>query len=941
MRNKPNIALLTLCLINVFLLNACASKNDKSLLDNAPTLKSVMGRAVAVEKDKGAFTSEAQAITAYKQFLAAAPKAPQRAEAMRRIGDLEMDSADIRSENQQANSDPDYRTAIARYQEFLKTYPADTGNDHVLYQLARAQEQGGDLDAALMTLDRLVKQYPATTYSDEAQFRRGELLFSAIDYPAAEKAYATVLLTGSAGRYHDRALYMRGWSQFKQGKLDEALQSFFGVLDGKVAKPGNVSDGGLETIASLSRADRELVEDSFRVTSLSLANLSGASSIPAYINSPARHSYASMVYEQLGELYLKQERIKDAADTFGQFAHVNPLDALAPVLQARVIDIYEDNGFATLSLEAKKEYVLRYGRISEFKGANPDGWKKAQSLVKTHLAELARHHHASAQKSKKSADYQTAVHWYREYLTSFPNDVQAAENNFLLAELLFEDGQYAEASLEYDKTAYHYPIHAKAADAGYSALLSYAKQQKKVDALVLLALQQTSVASALRFAQTFGADPRVAPVLTDAAEKLYVLKEVDKAAVVAQQVLDLQPVAAAEQRRIAWTILAYTTFERGAFALSEQAFGEILKLTAINAAGRNDLIERQAAAIYKQGEQARSAGQLKEAVTHFARVGILAPLSPVRATAQYDAAATLITLKDWAGAIKSLEDFRQRYAKHPLQADVSNMLAVAYLEKEQWASAAGEFERIAGNSKDPKMARDVLWQAAELYEKAGLRSAATKAYERFLAQSAQLLEPALEARFRLARIAKADGKPVREFALMKEIFLADQNGGAARTTRTRYLGATASLALAEPILEAYRKIALTEPLQKQLKLKKTKMEEALKAYAVASNYGIADVTTAATFRIATIYRDFGKALMTSERPKKLKKLELEQYDVLLEEQAFPFEEKAIEIHELNAQSAANGIYDTWVKSSFEALRELKPARYGKTERNEGAVDAIH
>ena len=109
------------------------------------------------------------------------------------------------------------------------------------------------------------------------------------------------------------------------------------------------------------------------------------------------------------------------------------------------------------------------------------------------------------------------------------------------------------------------------------------------------------------------------------------------------------------------------------------------------------------------------------------------------------------------------------------------------------------------------------------------------------------------------------------------------------------------------------------------------MEEALKAYAVAADYGVADVTTAATYRIATVYRDFGKALMASERPKKLSKVELEQYNVLLEEQAFPFEEKATELHEVNAHRAASGVYDKWVKSSFDALRELRPVRYGKVE----------
>ena len=952
MRPNTRLILIAACLLDICLLNACASKSTKNGVtrtpDNEPTLKSLAGRTVIVKKDQGVVTNEAQAIKAYRSFLDTAPKtpkisnAPLRAEAMRRIGDLEMDSADSKSEGLQIgnapDNGPDYRIAIARYQEFLKTYPKDPANDHVLYQLSRAQEQNGDLESALKTLDRLVKGYPNTTYSDEAQFRRGELLFTTRDYVLAENAYSTVLRSGVAGRYHDRALYMRGWSQFKQGKLDDAVQSFFGVLDVKLA--GHESDAGLETITSLSRADRELVEDTFRVTSISLANLQGADSIPAYINSPQRQTYEFRVYQQLGELYLKQERVKDAADTFALFARRKPLDAQAPIMQARVIDIYQGNGFATLALEAKKEYVVRYGSKSEFRRANSAGWMKAQGLVQIHLGELARHYHASAQKTKNTADYQEAIRWYRETIDSFPSDPQTPQNNFLLAELLFENQQFVEASLEYEKTAYEYPAHGKSADAGYSALLSYARQQKKVDAPELPALQKASVASAIRFADSFSTDPRAAAVLANAAEKLYALKDAEQAAKLAQRLLDLRPAAADEQKRIAWTIIAYTSFERGAYAESELAFTEVLKLTAASVAGRNELVERLAATIYKQGEQARNAGQLSEAVRHFDRIAnlaslsTLAPASPIRATAQYDAAATLMSLKDWSAATRTLEDFRSRYPNNALQMEVSNKLAVAYLENAQWESAAKELEHLAVNNKDTKLTSDMLWQAAELYEKAGSRAAAKKTYERYLTLQTQNLVPAIEARFRLAGIAREDGNAAREFALMKEIFHADQHGGAARTERTRYLGASGALAIAEPVAEAYRKVALIEPLQKNLKLKKAKMEEALKAYAVAADFGVADVSTAATFRIASIYRDFGKALMASERPKKLNKIEREQYNVLLEEQAFPFEEKAIEVHTINAQRSANGIYDKWVKNSFDALRELQPVRYGKIERTE-------
>jgi len=118
------------------------------------------------------------------------------------------------------------------------------------------------------------------------------------------------------------------------------------------------------------------------------------------------------------------------------------------------------------------------------------------------------------------------------------------------------------------------------------------------------------------------------------------------------------------------------------------------------------------------------------------------------------------------------------------------------------------------------------------------------------------------------------------------------------------------------------------------------MEAALKAYEAAADYQVAEVTTAATFESAELYRQLGKDLMSSERPKNLKKDELEQYDVLLEEQAFPFEERAIKLHEVNAARTKDGTYDEWVQKSFAALAQLNPGRYGKVEIGEQQVESI-
>jgi hypothetical protein len=54
--------------------------------------------------------------------------------------------------------------------------------------------------------------------------------------------------------------------------------------------------------------------------------------------------------------------------------------------------------------------------------------------------------------------------------------------------------------------------------------------------------------------------------------------------------------------------------------------------------------------------------------------------------------------------------------------------------------------------------------------------------------------------------------------------------------------------------------------------------------------------------------------------------------LLLEEQAFPFEEMAITLHENNAERAYGGLFDDWVKESLKTLENLLPVRYRKPEQ---------
>ena len=313
----------------------------------------------------------------------------------------------------------------------------------------------------------------------------------------------------------------------------------------------------------------------------------------------------------------------------------------------------------------------------------------------------------------------------------------------------------------------------------------------------------------------------------------------------------------------------------------------------------------------------------------------------MRTNADFDAAALLINDRQWDRAVVVLEGFRRDFPQSPLQPEVTAKLAIAYSESNRPGPAAAEFARIAESPQEsPEARREATLRAADLYEKAGEPARSKAMLESFVKHFPEPLGPALEARDRLSVIAGKAGDATGRDTWLREIVAADRGAGPARTARSRALAARATLTLAAPARAEFLRVKLVAPLKRSLAEKRKSMEAALKAYGQAADYEVLEVTTAATFESAELYRQLGKDLLSSERPRGLSKDELEQYDVLLEEQAFPFEEKAIKLHEVNAVRARDGTYDEWVQKSFAALAQLNPGRYGKVEISEPLVESI-
>jgi TolA-binding protein len=906
-----------------------------------PTLKDLKRAAPEVRTGETVAPDPERAKALYRDFLELeGGDAALRTEAMRRLGDLQIESGDAARGEAAGQGEAETREAIDIYTRLLEQEPRYARADVVLYQLARGWESLGDAGKALVYLDRLVAEYPDSPRIDEAQFRRGEILFSERRYAEAQRSYEAASAFGAASEFHEQSLYKLGWSLFKQSDNEASFDPFLRVLDLKLLAPGR--PGEVADPAGLARADRELVQDTFRVLAIGFSYMEGQETLDAVVARRGQVPYAHMLYSELGDLYVGKQRYTDAADTYRAFVQRDPDHERAPLLQMQAIEAYKKGGFAQLVLDGKKEFVERYQLGSSFwANRTPAEFPLVAKELKTNLTDLAHYYHAAAQRSRSKPDYHEAARWYREFLQSFPDDPESARTNFLLAETLFESEDFRSAAVEYERTAYAYPFHEKSAEAGYAALVCYDREAKAMDGASRDAWDRQRLESQQRFAVTFPAHPESATLLTRTAREYYDLKDLPKALEVAGLVLARQPPVGLAMQRTAWTVTGNAQFDTGRFADAEGAYLQVQSLLMPGDPESSTITERLAATIYKQGEAKQAAGDAAGAVADYLRVGQLAPGATIRETAEFDAAMLLVSLKEWPRAIQVLESFRAGFPASARQADITRNLALAYVEGGRPGEAAGEFERIAASGDEtPEVQRAALLQAAELYEKSSQRARAMTTWETYVQRFPAPLAEAMEARQKLADWAGENGDGMGRRRWLDGIVAADRDAGSARTDRSRYLAALAKLELTAAERDAFRSIALVAPLKQTLASKKAAMERAITGYQAAAGYAVTEVTTAATFEMGELYRTLAADLMKSERPANLDAEELEQYDLLLEEQAFPFEEKSVEVHEVNARRAADGLYDESVRKSYAVLAEIQPARFGKKVEPESFVTAL-
>lgn len=870
----------------------------------------------------------------------------------KRLADLHMDRGqDLDVEGQ---SDP-YLPAVHLYEKLLADSESTEQIDEILYQLARAYDLAADGAQTLAYLNRLIAEYPASPFIPEARFRRAEIRFSAENYREAAADYAEVVALGEQTPYYRNSAYMLGWSEFKRSRFDEGLEQFYNVVDSLL---------GEATVADhLAANERELLNDTFRVVTLALAYLDGAQTLADSMRKRGKPNWQYLAYEKLAQDYFDKERYLDNVATWQTFVEHNTLDARAPAAHEGMIKTLMDAGFPSDVVPKKKEFVLRYGVYSEFWSHHGETVRAGYiDTLHGYLSELAKLAHAEAQgydaqfastakpvkgrkkpkfdEAERTQLYLSAAQWYEELIVTFPQDPRTAEFLFLLGETYTEAKAFGRAVAAYQRVVRDFPEYPDAPEAGYAAILGLSELVSTAAPDELELWQRLKIDAQIEFALIFAGDPRAPAVQTDAADTLFTLGHASEAIQLAENLLQEWPDVAPDLKKTALLIIGHGRFEADEFVAAENAYQVLLTMT-LSDDEHAKVHERLLASVYKQGEAQEAAGEIDLAVQNYLRIAAIDPGAALAAQGHFDAVAAIEGAGRVAEAANLLVDFRSTYPGHTLTQGIDMRLAGMFEKTGNLSAAAQEYVGLSTTAADKDARRQAKYRAAEIYLELENLDLAIEHFRDYAHTYKEPMDLNMEAMHHMDELYQRVGDgDKRRFWLRKKIQLHARMGKQA-SERATFLAADAQFVFAGDEKARFDAIRLTHPLKRSLKKKQTALKKTLKAYEKAADYKVAEFASASTFEIANLYRRLSKSIMASDRPKNLNELELAQYEILLEEQAFPFEEQSISLHEINVQKAWAGLYDQWVQRSYGELAELMPGRFNKPEQGAVYVQSIH
>ncbi len=815
-----------------------------------------------------------------------------------------------------------YQEALASYEHILERGAFSGRLDELLYQMAKAHALTGQHQESIQRLRQLVGLYPRSTLVPEARFRIAEAAYAAGDYLEAESGYRQLIESDVDHELTSKTRYMLGWSQFKQGEQawSRAAESFMALLDQQLPDQSQLMT------PPESALDR--IEDSFRVLALMASRTGDAGSLASWLSGRDEAVWVHLVYDRLADLHALEGRYARAVSINSAFVERYPDHRAGPEFMAQSVAYWQMAGDDQRARAAREAYVAQYDSEMGYRALSVSQqgvWRDYARFLGDYYYSTATGLNADARSPGAPAVWNKAAGYY-EVLAGHSSST--GELLHLAGDARLQAGN-ADRAIQNFRSAAYDTGYERAAEAGWAAitvLRADLEPQARRSSLTELSQEEQ------RFSDAFAGDQRLSGLRADLANRWYELGDVEQALSYARSTLTLDH-AQAEHRYAAWLVTAGVRQRSGEFGLEERAWRQALTLLEQESSledepGQADRIREQlATAIYRQGERAASHGDATVAVAHFQRVSSVLPGSDVAIKARFDAANTLLKAAQWQTAINELNRFRADFPSHPLAGDVSENLVYAYRESGQQLKAAGELMRGAEQAPEPW---PLKLRAAEIYHQASATSDRNVIYRQWLAIAPTPENGGEHLKQQTMRQRLIESEPDAD--AIRQALVASEADSPWHSEETLVWAGQASLVLGAQVAENFARIALVHPLEASLARKQRALEQAQKYFLEAESFAGEAVLSEVLYRRAELYRTLAKDLMASEVPKELNELETMQYQMLLEEEAYPLEERAMDLHTRNHGRLTSHGFDAWIERSLDTLADMHPGRYERELR---------
>lgn len=929
------VSLLSLSLTGCFLTETKPlERKTLGQLDLSKPQKEVAVKAVTPSAD--------DIVAAYQEVAKLAPQTNAKLQANSRLAQLSLEQQQLAQEQGLSQGNDYFSQTINQYQLLLAQPEGLESRDDVLYQLAKAYFLKGDLEAAYTTVAKLLNEYPEFEHSEELLFRQGEYLFNQKRYGEAKEHYALVVEQHPNSTLVSTARYMLAWSDFKLFNYKASLNNFTKVLDLALQQNGETA----LSLDEISSSARYLVADTLRIMSVIFSYNDFDQDPVTHYQQYGWQTFSFMNFEALANYYLEKKRYLDAIAVYQKYIENAPAKAHKVDFALAQLSVYKKANFIELLSKYEQTFIAQFGIGSVYLKADSeppsDAHFNALTLLEKKYADRSYYQAQTLKKQDKpfEAQFASAANGYSRYLETLAlKNQRDIDSEYLLAESLYQSKQWQLALTQYNNIAYGQLPNKYQDRAGYAVVSIYMTKLQQAQGAnsktISPELVTNVVTNWLKFATTFKQHSSATTVLLQTFNLLFEQG-------LYQELLNYEPLLAQFnltelQGYQAQLLMAHSHYNLADYDQAELAYKQLLA----NKTQRSPLVaENLAQSMIEQAEQLAGTEQTQLALDKYIALLTLLPNTLYREQVQYQVTQYLFSLQLFSKASSWVDDFITRYPTNDSIELLQTQKIDIYKHTQQGDKLAKQYAYLAENHSDRNTRRISLLKSAALYFEMGQTERARIQYRSYAHTYPVPFAQNLEAKIALSDIYKNQNKAKEYRFWLNKIILAYQSAPATEKEWAGLAAAKATEVFANDAFYAYKNSQLTLPLKTSLARKRERMTTALNRYQQLAEFGFADYTTQANFKIAKIYHLMAEQIMASERPKHLQDLALEQYELLIEEQAIPFEDKAIALYERNNQLLHSGIYDKWVKETLSELAKLMPARFAKQEVAPGETHAI-